>query len=287
MNLNKFDDNNIHIFTPSGMWGDNILNLFASHFHLKNQEKNKIIIHTGKKVYNPHFRNFSPADENLFQFWSSFKSVEGILFDVNQQSLNADADASNYKLFPFLDHKIPENYQCDIRDYMDFSLFPKTFSLETKGKIAVLQPVSLKNKPKHLIKHFLCEWEHTVKQLLNNDYFIYLIGSHDDLMDSQELYPFLFHNNQIINLMGQISIFEAMDLVMNKASLVVSCCSWSAWAGIAARVKTVFAAGPLFEDGTEDKYLKLITNKDIYFMDYSSKKGEADKRIAEWIKENV
>ena len=87
--------------------------------------------------------------------------------------------------------------------------------------------------------------------------------------------------------MGKISMFEAINLVMNKADFVLSCCSWSAWYGIASRTKTAFAAGPLLEDGTDGKYLNLIKNKDIFYMDYSSKKRQADTNISQWIKKNL
>ena len=43
------------------------------------------------------------------------------------------------------------------------------------------------------------------------------------------------------------------------------------------------AIGPLMEN-EDQKYLNLMKNKDVFFMDYSSKKEEADQNIAEWIK---
>jgi hypothetical protein len=87
--------------------------------------------------------------------------------------------------------------------------------------------------------------------------------------------------------MGKISMFEAIDLVMNRADFVLSCDSWSGWYGIASRVKTAFCAGPLIEDGTDKKYLNLIKNKDIFYMDYSSKKQQADTSISQWIEKNT
>ena len=43
------------------------------------------------------------------------------------------------------------------------------------------------------------------------------------------------------------------------------------------------ALGPLMEKGKEDsKYVDLMKNKDVFFMDYSSKE-ETDLSISNWI----
>jgi hypothetical protein len=46
--------------------------------------------------------------------------------------------------------------------------------------------------------------------------------------------------------------------------------------------------GPLMEKNKRDsRFVDLMKNKDVFYMDYSSKKEEADKNIAQWIKDNV
>ena len=283
----KYEDGRLHIFTPSGWWGDQILNFYAIKYCLEKYEKSKVIIHASKRAYNPHLKEFIPMDQGILKFWSTFNFVEGILFDCDQETLYEDAEESNYKWFPFLNEKVPDDYNIDLSKEINFSLFPKRFKKFEDSKIAVFQPISLKNKPDNLKRDFLCSWDQSFQELIKKKYSIYLIGSVEDLNQCEIFYPELLKSNNIINLMGKINMFEAIDLVMNHASFVLSCCSWSAWYGIASRTPTAFAAGPILESGHDNKYVKLIKNKDIFYMDYSSKKEEADSNIQEWIINNA
>tara|TARA_R110000824_G_scaffold395424_1_gene596048 strand:- start:7336 stop:8196 length:861 start_codon:yes stop_codon:yes gene_type:complete len=286
--MTKIDDQYLHIFTPAGMWGDQILNLFASHYHMENMGKKGLILHTGKDLFATHHHSYAPIESDILKFWTTFDFVKGILFDVDQRSLPQDACDSNYDIFPFLDFPYDDDYKCDLANHIDFSLFPESsLKVTTDTKVAVFQPISLKNKPPLLKNDFICEWELSVNQLIAKGCTIYVIGGAEDTENYNTLYPQFSDRKQIINLMGKISMFEAINLVMNKADFVLSCCSWSAWYGIASRTKTAFAAGPLLEDGTDGKYLNLIKNKDIFYMDYSSKKRQADTNISQWIKKNL
>ena len=283
----KFEDGKMHIFTPSCWWGDQILNFYAIKYCLEKYKKSKVIIHTGKTALNPHLEMPFPCDQGILKLWSSFSFVEGILFDCRQSHLHKDARKSNYEWFPFLNEGIPDDYNIDLSKDINFSLFPKRFEPMGHSKIAVFQPISLKNKPQNLKNDFICSWDQSVKQLINKNYFIYVIGSSEDANQCDIFYPDLLKDNNIINLMGKLDMLEAIDLVMNHASFVLSCCSWSAWYGIASRTLTAFAAGPMLEKGHDDKYIRLIKNKDIFYMDYSSKKEEADSNIQEWIMLNA
>lgn len=273
------------------MWGDQILNLFSCYYHMQNMGKEGMVIHTAKEFYNPHHHSYTPADKDIIKFWTTFNFVKGILFDVDQRSLPTDIDQSKYFIFPYLDYPYNEDYICKFSETINFSLFPSSSFEIDDDKAAIFQPISLKNKPsKHVgftINDFICEWDCCIKELLFKGYKIYAIGSQEDEEKYKELYPALHDNSHIVNLMGKISMFEAINLVMNKASFVLSCDSWAGWYGIASRVKTGYAAGPLIESGQDKQYLELIKNKDIFYMDYSSKKQETDKSIANWISENA
>jgi len=128
--------------------------------------------------------------------------------------------------------------------------------------------------------------------LVEKGYWVYVIGTKEDYLEASNIYGPEFklslQKDGITNLMGSLSMFEAIDFVMNKSDFVLSCCSWSGWYGIASRTKTAMTLGPLMEEGAEDrKHVCLMKNKDVFFMDYSSKKEEADNNIAEWIKQNA
>ena len=289
--MSKLEDNYLHIFTPSGMWGDQILNLFASHYHMQHMSKEGIIIHTAKEFYNPHHESFTPADKDILKFWTTFNFVKGIIFDVDQHTLPEDIQNSNYDIFPYLNYGFNEDYCFDFSETINFSSFPPSSFEVNETKVAAFQPISLKNKPAHhagfTMEDFICEWDQCIKELLFKGYKIYAIGSSVDEKKYRELYPNLYNNSNIVNLMGKISMFEAINLVMNKASFVLSCDSWAGWYGIASRIKTGYAAGPLIESGQDKQYLELIKNKDVFFMDYSSKKQQTDNNIANWISKNA
>ena len=299
--MNKFEDGKMHIFTPSGWWGDQILNFFAINYCLDKYNYSEVIIHTSKDVLNPHHDLFYPANGDIFKFWSTFKFVKGILFDMSQRTMYEDAAKSQYQWFPFLNETIPPSYVYDLSESIDFSLFPpsdfyRKWEFSKKDKIAVFQPISLKNKPKDSHEQFICAWGPSVKTLISKGYTIYIIGGDGDqkLLEkwhSKFLQDPIFKEAEkrgvIKNFIGKLTMFEAIYLVMNHASFILSCCSWAAWYGIAARVKTAFCAGPAVEAGLDDKYINLITNKDIFYMDYSSKKEYADERISKWIGENA
>ena len=92
--MTKFDDGKMHVFTPSGWWGDQILNFFAINYCLEKYKYSEVIIHTSKDVFNPHQGTFTPADGDIIKFWSTFKFVKGVLFDMNQRTMYEDAEKS-------------------------------------------------------------------------------------------------------------------------------------------------------------------------------------------------
>jgi len=287
--VSKLGDQYLHIFSPTGMWGDQILNLFSSHYHMLNMGKEGVVIHTAKDLFDTHHKSYKNTETDILKFWSTFDFVKGIIFDIDQRTLPNDCYNSNYEIFPHLNFPYNDDYEHDITRNINFSFFSKRFEypLDRNYKTAVFQPISLKNKPDNLKNDFLAVWNESINALIQKDYKIYVIGSKRDYYDVIETYGAdveLFLNRpEITNLMGDLSMFESIDLVMNYSDFVLSCCSWAGWYGIAARKKTAMAIGPLMEN-EDQKYLNLMKNKDVFFMDYSSKKEEADQNIAEWIK---
>ena len=254
--------------------------------------KEGVIIHTAKDLFDTHHKRYICSDKNILKFWSTIKFVKGIIFDVDQRTLPTDAYESNYNFFSPLNSPYDEDFKYNLSNQIDFSLFPKRFSghIDENYKTAVFQPISLKNKPPELRNDFIATWDHSVSALIDKGYKILLIGSNDDLKVLDDIYansyfPYL---DNTINLMGCLDIFESIELVMEKADFVLSCCSWSGWYGIAARKKTAMTLGPLMEENKKDRcFVDLMKNKDVFYMDYSSKKEEADKNIAKWIKDNA
>jgi hypothetical protein len=287
--LSKLEDNLLHVHSPCGFWGDQMLFLFSAYYHMESQKKDGVIIHTGKDLWNTHAGVYSPAQKNIFHFWSCFDFVKGIIFDMNQRSLNQDAEKSLYNVFPLLNHHYEDDkYKLDISKKINFNLFPSRFENTYTKKIAVFQPVSLANKPEQFKQDFICKLSETIKIVAEKGYTIIAIGSASDREHYEALYHDTPYQHKIVKLFDKINMFQAIDLVMNHAELVVSCCSWSGWYGIASRTKTVMALGPLMEKGKPDeKYVNLMKNKDIFFMDYSSKKEQTDLSISNWIANNV
>tara|TARA_Y100000114_G_scaffold141165_1_gene146696 strand:- start:2464 stop:3324 length:861 start_codon:yes stop_codon:yes gene_type:complete len=286
--MNKIKDPYLHVFFPTGLWGDQFLGLFSCHYHMKALGKQGIVIHTSRNLFDAHHKRYINTTADILKFWSTFDTIKSVHFDLDQRYLIEDVEKCLYEIFGYIDVGYDDNYKSNLADFIDFSLFPDSNLKISGSKIAVFQPLSLKNKPSELVNDYICEWSESVKQLLEKKYKIYLIGSKDNLKECEKLYPFLFNNFNIINLMGKISMFEAINLIMNKADFVLSCCSWAGWCGISSRKKTAIAVGPLMEKGkTDERYVNLIRNKDIFYMDYSSKKEQSDKDISRWIEDNA
>ena len=286
--MSKLEDNLLHIHSPCGFWGDQMLFLFSAYYHMKSQKKDGLIIHTGKDLWHTHAGLYGPSQKDIFQFWSCFNFVKGIMFDMDQRDLNGNADKSLYDVLPLLDCGYDDEYKLDISKKINFNLFPSRFENTYIKKIAVFQPVSLLNKPEQFKQDFVCKLSETIKTVAEKGYTIIAIGSASDREHYEALYHDLPYKHKIVELFDSINMFQAIDLVMNHADLVVSCCSWSAWYGIASRTKTAMALGPLMEKGKEDsKYVDLMKNKDVFFMDYSSKKEETDLSISNWILQNA
>jgi len=290
--VRKIEDQYLHIFSPTGMWGDQMLILFSAYYHMLNMGKEGVIIHTAKDLFDTHHERYICTDKNILKFWSTLKFVKGIIFDVDQRTLPTDAHESNYNFFSPLDFPYDDDFKCNFSNEINFSFFPRrlTQDIDQNCKTAVFQPISLKNKPASLKNDFIATWDKSVSALLEKKYKIYVIGSSEDLDSVHEIYghkSFLYLDN-VINLIGCLDIFESIELVMEKADFVLSCCSWSGWYGIAARKKTAMMLGPLMEKNKRDsRFVDLMKNKDVFCMDYSSKKEEADKNIAKWIQNNA
>ena len=104
-------------------------------------------------------------------------------------------DCCSEELFDWernIDVGYDENYKSNLADFIDFSLFPDSNLKISGSKIAVFQPLSLKNKPTELVNDYICEWSESVKQLLEKKYKIYLIVSKDNLKECEKLYHFLY-----------------------------------------------------------------------------------------------
>ena len=93
--------------------------------------------------------------------------------------------------------------------------------------------------------------------------------------------------------MGKTNMFESIDLLINHASFVLSCDSWSLWYGIASRTKTACAVNDKFLKGypwcinCRPLYSQVFGNEDVY-KDYPAKSNEqCDINLAEWINDNA
>ena len=102
--MDKIQDRYLHIFSPTGMWGDQILNLFSSHYHMLNMGKEGIVIHTSKDLYNTHHKNYTNTEKDILKFWSTIDFVKGIFFDVDQRTLQDDGINSDYEIFAHLSY---------------------------------------------------------------------------------------------------------------------------------------------------------------------------------------
>jgi hypothetical protein len=261
-------------------------------------EKN-IVIHTWKDAWSGRSSSWHPIDYNILKFWASISFVKGIVFDMDQRNpIQTSSENSLYHVHIALSNLYDDKFSFNIKDSIDFSSLPRFESngwkrnilkrnkIHKESKIAVFQPVSFLHKEEDKIESdYTNPWDECLRSLLDKGYEIIVIGSNKDNEDVKKYYPNLLTKYPMRNLMGRINMFESIDLVINHASFVLSCDSWSGWYGIASRKKTAVAASKII--GAEFGYVLGLGNKDIYELDYSHNKEKCDANLAEWIKNNA
>jgi hypothetical protein len=305
----KLQDENFHIWSPSCFWGDQMFNLMAAR-RLSNGKP--VFIHTWRNAWSGHTQEWLNMDHNILQFWAKVGFIKGIIFDIDQYNpIDVGCERSEYPVHMTLLNRnelSSVGFTYDISNDIDFSSFPahqraaETRWLggvvgehhrrrDTDEKIAVFQPISILHKRKEDIElEYSSPWDQCIEALLDKEYKIVAIGSDRDIMDVEKYYPNLLNKYPIENLMGRTSMFESIDLVMNYASFVLSCDSWSAWYGISSRVKTAVAVGRRLDPdhpSSEWTYVQALGNEDIYKLDYAYNKEECDTNLANWIKDNA
>lgn len=299
----KLQDENFHIWSPSCFWGDQMFNLMAAK-RLSNGKP--VFIHTWRNAWSGHTQEWLSMDHNILQFWTKVGFIKGIIFDIDQYNpIDVGCEQSEYNVHMTLLNRnelSSGEFTYDISNDIDFSSFPAHQQLggvideyrrrrDGGEKIAVFQPISILHKRKEDVEsEYSSPWDQCIEALLDKEYKIVAIGSDKNAADVEKYYPNLFDRYPIENLMGKTSMFESIDLVMNCASFVLSCDSWSAWYGISSRTKTAVAVGRRFEPNhpsSECTYAKALGNEDIYKLDYSYGKEECDTNLANWIKDNA
>ena len=284
----KLEDENLHIWSTSSYMGDQMFYLAGALHLMKEQQKKGIVIHTGKQSWSPLVRKWHPAESQILKLWSALDFVKGVIFDLEQvRPIDTGCHESLYdvkiatQLIDYNDH----TYK--ISDHLMDFLLPQCPITQSKNrKVAVFQPLSLTNRSEELKPEYTPHWEKSLEQLLEKGYDVYMIGGRNDQKDIEKNYPH-FSRLPLINLINKISLLEAFMIIMRKASFVLSCDSWSAWAAIANRVKCGVAAGPTFENGDDSSHLKMLGNADCYCLNWSKEGKNCDNNLSQWIKQNV
>lgn len=282
--MSKIEDGNLHIWSPCCFWGDQMFNLMAS--RQLAPEKN-IVIHTWKDAWSGRTSSWHNIDYNILKFWASISFVKGIVFDMDQRNpISLGSENSSYHVHIALSNFYDDEFSFNIKNSIDFSNFPRFESSPYKNKIAAFQPISLLHKNKDSIESdYISPWDKCIKFLLNKGYEIIAIGSDEDNEDIKKYYPTLLTDYPIKNLIGKINMFESIDLVMNHASFVLSCDSWSGWYGIASGKKVAVAGTRIIE--SEITYVHALGNKSAYKLEFAHDKEKCDANLAEWIKDNA
>tara|TARA_A100001201_G_scaffold139249_2_gene130969 strand:- start:341 stop:1219 length:879 start_codon:yes stop_codon:yes gene_type:complete len=283
-------EDELHMWMASGFFGDAMIDLCKGKRALENKNQNSIVIHTAKRYWHPNKEPYwIPANQTLLSFFNSIDFVKGIIFDVDQGDLHGTSASSNYNVeFP---EYFEENWVHDITENINFELFTNRISRNyfnfNDYKIAVIQPISYKNKPKDQFEdYYLPVWNKTIESLKSNNYKIILIGGDKDEEIVRRYYPKFTKDNEILNLINKLTFFESLDLIWNHSNLNISCCSWLAWYSKAAGIPTAMASGyDMLHDlqSIRSYKLKVVGNDYNFFMDYANKKEGCDNSIADWI----
>ena len=273
----------IGVLLSNGAFGDQSwafcqIDDLCKHFNQKS-----VTVHTFRNFYYSHGENDSyilPPSPDVLQLWSMNKQIKTICFhDTKDESFKAKEKhgwfcnllTKGFKPYSF--HNIKENL-----------IFTKNYPKLSNKPLAVFQPISLAKKPKDKLDSYIQPWNKTIETTLNKGFDIAVIGTESERKDFDKVFYPSFQKH-IIDLVGKTSLIEALDIIVNQSSLVLSCDSWSGVFAISCRIPTCMSVGYRLENNIDSFLMKYLGNEDVYIQQNASTKELADNNFAEWIKQ--
>ena len=267
-----------HIYCECGALGDTAFNLCRAHTAMCSGGYKSTIVHTAPYFFINNSTQI-PIQKEVLEIWNNCNFVDKVEIDVNLLDQKSIYFSEKYNIKieqPMLTRSYNNALEwVDLKKYL-----PKFPNFK---KIAIFQPISLKYKPKSHLEDYIPTWNRCLSTLINHEYEIVMVGGKDDQIEKtfdQKL------RSKIHNKIGKWSILEALSFLLYQADLVLSCDSWAAIWGIAARKKTFVSWGYRMEQNIDFWATDFLGNRDCYSYGWSSQKDYCDAFLAAEIRKN-
>lgn len=265
----------LHIFCETGAFGDTALNLCRSNIAMSYLGHDDVIVHTSNTFKFSNGREI-PSNPDVLEIYKRTNFVKEVVADIDYSDRSSLEFSKKYNT-PILQPMMFRDCH-DIRNWIDLTEFtPKDIEGE---KLALFQPISLKMKPKEHIDDYIPVWSRCIKTLLKKNYKIIMVGANDDPVDLCVPKDLIC---EIDNKIGKWTILEAIAFTLYKADVIVSCDSWAALWGAAARKKTAIAWGYRMENNIDFWVTGFLGNQDCYKYGWSSQKDYTDALLANYL----
>jgi hypothetical protein len=265
-----------HTYCECFALGDTAFNLCRANIGMCNGNYTSTIIHTAPNFYIHEGSSEIPIKEEILEIWNNCNFVDKVEIDINLFDQQTLCFSEKYKV-PIQENFDTRNYN-NVLDWVNLKQYLPVFpSFE---KIAIFQPISLKYKPKKYLDHYIPIWNKSLRTLIENKFQIVMVGGEEDPIESCFEKGLL---SDIHNKIGQWSLLESLSFLLYQADLVLSCDSWAAIWGIAARKRTFISWGYRMENNIDFWATGFLGNQDCYSYGWSSQKELCDTFLAESI----
>lgn len=261
----------LHIYFETGAIGDTGLNLCRANIAMCAIGHDASIIHTSP-IFKSHGKE-TKTNPNVKVILERCKFIKKIEYDVDYNEKNSFYFSKKYNCQIYQPMLTRDEH--DIKEWIDLKDF--TPEINTKNKIAVLQPVSIDLKPQQFIDWYIPIWDRCIGLLHEKGYDIYMVGGQNDPIEKTMKKESI---EKTKNKIGSWSILESLAFTIYRADIVLACDSWAAIWGPAAKIPTFTAWGYRMENNIDFWVTGFLGNRNYYKYGWSSQKEYCDAYLA-------
>jgi hypothetical protein len=268
--------NSLHIYFETGAIGDTAFNLCRANIAMQNRNHDDCIVHTSPifRFGNPTIE--IPSNPDVSTILNKTNFIREIVFDVDYKIAESFIKSQKYNCEIYQ----PNEYRKfnNILEWIDLKEYH--LPCETTSKTAIFQPISLQFKPRQHLEDYIPVWTRCIETVLQNGYEIFMVGGANDDIDQCIPKNLMKYLNNKINLWSPLN---SLAFLLYRSDIVISCDSWAAIWGIAARKPTAVAWGYRMENNIDFWATNFLGNKDCYKYGWSSQKDFCDIYLAQYL----
>lgn len=269
-----------HIYFETGAIGDTALNLCRAHIGMKNRNLQSCVVHTSPIFKFGDPKIVVPSNPDVIEIIKNTNFIQEIVYDIDYDKAESFKISKKYNC-PIYQPNEFRNYH-NIKEWVNLEKY--LLPIEIKKKLAIFQPISLKYKPIQHLEDYIPVWKRCLEALLAKDYHIVMVGGPEDQIElcvPNEIRQYLDNKIQVW------SPLNSLAFLLYQADFILSCDSWAAIWGAAARKHTAIAWGYRMENNIDFWVTGFLGNQDCYKYGWSSQKEFCDIYLSDFIREKA